>query len=98
MSVSRVLFVKEKFGPFVLGTTPVPIPGPGDILVKVVSVGLNPVDWKLQARGSIGNYPAVLGRDAAGEVVAVGEGVTQFKKGDKVYVRSILMSSHLMVI
>lgn len=87
MSISRVLFLKEKFGVFELGTNPVPTPGPGEILVKEVSVGLNPVDWKIQVYGVyVTDFPTVLGREAAGEVEAVGEGVTQFQKGDKVYV------------
>lgn len=87
MSTSRALFLKEKFGAFELGTKPLPTPGPGEVLVKEISVGLNPVDWKIQDYGIFPfQYPTILGSDAAGEVEAVGEGVTQFKKGDKVYV------------
>lgn len=87
MSTSRALFLKEKFGAFEVGIKAVPTPGPGEILVKEVAVGMNPIDWKIQAYGAfVSEYPAILGSDAAGEVEAVGEGVTQFKKGDKVYV------------
>ncbi|KAF8131865.1 chaperonin 10-like protein [Boletus edulis] len=86
MSTSRALFLKEKFGAFEVGTKAIPTPGPGEILVKEVAVGLNPVDWKIQAYGIfVSEFPAILGSDAAGEVEAVGEGVTQFKKGDKVF-------------
>ena len=102
MSTSRALFLKEKFGAFELGTKPLPVPGPGEILVKEVAVGLNPLDWKIQVYGvMVSDFPAILGRDAAGEVEAVGEGVTQFQKGDKVYVHhkaSRLRSRFLILI
>lgn len=49
-------------------------------------LALNPVDWKIQKEGIfLENYPAVVGSDASGEVVELGEGVTSFKKGDRVY-------------
>lgn len=88
MSVSRALFLKEKFGAFEVGTKPLPSPGPGEVLIKVIATGLNPVDWKIQSHGIfVVDFPTPLGSDAAGQVEAVGEDVTQFKKGDKVYVR-----------
>ena len=67
---------------------PDPKPGAGEVLVKVAGTSLNPVDWKLRAGLLQAEFPlplpAILGRDASGEVVAVGPGVTQFKVGDKV--------------
>ncbi|MDX3772574.1 zinc-binding alcohol dehydrogenase family protein [Chromatiaceae bacterium AAb-1] len=65
---------------------PVPEVAGHDILVKVVAVSVNPVDTKvrLKVQPQAGQYK-VLGWDAAGEVVAVGEQVTLFKPGDKVY-------------
>lgn len=67
---------------------PEPEPGAGQIKVRVVSASLNPVDWKLRS-GALQKImplelPAILGRDAAGEVVRVGAGVTEFKEGDQV--------------
>ncbi|TFK79446.1 GroES-like protein, partial [Polyporus arcularius HHB13444] len=57
----------------------------GDVLVKNVAVGLNPVEWKIQTWGIlVEKYPVILGLDAAGVVEAVGEGVTSLKKGDRV--------------
>ncbi|KAF8557927.1 GroES-like protein [Imleria badia] len=89
MSTSRALLLKEKFGAFEVGTKAMPSPGPGEILVKEVAVGLNPIDWKIQSAPAyavmVTEFPTVLGRDAAGQVEAVGEGVTQFKKGDNVF-------------
>lgn len=57
-----------------------------DILVKVAAISVNPVDTKIRMRAqpAAGEYK-VLGWDAAGEVVAVGESVSKFVPGDKVY-------------
>jgi len=65
-----------------------PRTGPTQIKVRVVGAGLNPVDWKLRS-GALQKMmplvlPAVLGRDASGEVVELGPGVTNFKVGDRV--------------
>jgi NADPH:quinone reductase-like Zn-dependent oxidoreductase len=67
---------------------PDPKPAAGEVLVKVAGTSLNPVDWKIRA-GYLKavmpvQFPAVLGSDVAGTVVAVGPGVTAFKPGDKV--------------
>jgi len=67
---------------------PEPEPGAGQIKVRVASASLNPVDWKLRS-GALQKMiplelPAILGRDAAGEVVRVGAGVTEFKEGEQV--------------
>jgi len=61
-------------------------PNNGEILIKNHFVASNPCDWK-QQRGffDFGKYPMVLGNDVSGEVEEVGEGVTEFKKGDKVW-------------
>lgn len=64
-----------------------PSPGPGEVLVRVVASGTNPVDTKLRAGGSWAglNPPVVLGYDAAGVVEDVGPGVTDLQAGDEVY-------------
>ena len=66
---------------------PDPRPGPGEVLVQVAAAGINPVDYKLRRAGPqiAPDLPAVLGCDAAGTVVAVGEGVAAFREGDEVY-------------
>jgi NADPH:quinone reductase-like Zn-dependent oxidoreductase len=68
-----------------LGETDLPIPGPGEVRVKVHAVGLNPADYKFMARG-IGawTYPHIPGLDVAGVIDAVGEGVDTWKAGDGV--------------
>ncbi|KAF8499317.1 GroES-like protein [Gautieria morchelliformis] len=85
MSQQRALLLLEKQGAFSVRNIDIPKPGPGDILVKVVSIALNPIDWAIQKYGILREeYPAILGSDGAGIVEQVGEGVTAFKKGDKV--------------
>lgn len=56
------------------------------VLVKVKASGVNPVDFHIR-NGMIGDenqLPLILGWDCAGEIVQVGEAVTQFSLGDKV--------------
>ena len=69
-----------------------PTPGPGEVLIKVKAAGLNPLDLMI-ARGEFKqlinfSLPATLGQELAGEVAALGEGVTSFKVGDKVFARA----------
>ncbi|HEX8831659.1 MAG TPA: zinc-dependent alcohol dehydrogenase family protein [Longimicrobium sp.] len=64
-----------------------PTPAPGEVLVRVVASGTNPVDAKLRQNASWAGLtpPLVLGYDVGGVVEEVGEGVTSFKAGDEVY-------------
>jgi zinc-binding alcohol dehydrogenase family protein len=68
-------------GAFILEEQPIPEPGPQDLLVQVIAIGMNPVDTKVRQRFE---NDAVLGWDAYGIVEKIGEGVTGFKAGDKV--------------
>ncbi|KAH9481166.1 Dehydrogenase azaJ [Psilocybe cubensis] len=82
----KALVLPEKLGKFIVADFPREAPGHGEILIKVQSAALNPVDWKIQKWDVlIDGYPAVLGSDIAGDVEEVGEGVTEFKKGDRVF-------------
>nr|WP_067293476.1 zinc-binding alcohol dehydrogenase family protein [Marinobacterium profundum] len=57
-----------------------------DLLVKVQAISVNPVDYKIrQGRPPEGDAAVVLGWDAVGEVVAIGDKATSFKPGDKVW-------------
>ncbi|RMG55802.1 MAG: zinc-binding alcohol dehydrogenase family protein [Gammaproteobacteria bacterium] len=65
---------------------PAPEPGPGELRVRIRAIALNPVDVKMLARQpERASTPVVLGWDAAGEVDAVGEGVSGFRPGDRVW-------------
>ena len=67
---------------------PDPVPGPHDVLVRVASVGVCGSDVHYYEHGRIGSYvvesPLVLGHEAAGEVVAVGDSVTRLQVGQRV--------------
>ncbi|HEX9361865.1 MAG TPA: NAD(P)H-quinone oxidoreductase, partial [Bradyrhizobium sp.] len=83
-----VIGISKPGGPEVLlpETRPVPTPGPGEILIKVIAAGVNRPDVAQRS----GSYPPppgasdLPGLEVAGEVVAVGPGVTRHKLGDKV--------------
>ncbi len=69
----------------------IPKPGEDDVLVKVHAAGVNPVDWKVRAGylQSMIPYdlPLIPGWDVAGEIVAMGEHITDWKIGDAIYSR-----------
>lgn len=78
-------------GPETMSVSDVNIPQPeaGEVLVRNLAVGVNPVDYKIRE----GQYPEVkadklpltLGREVAGLIEAVGEGVEGFQVGDRVF-------------
>ncbi|MEM0961514.1 MAG: NAD(P)-dependent alcohol dehydrogenase [Bacteroidota bacterium] len=90
-------FVHDRYGPpSVLHVVEreVPPPGPGEVLVRVHAVSVNPADWRqLQAdppfirleTGLRRPRQPVLGADVAGRVVAVGRGVERLRPGDAVF-------------
>jgi len=65
----------------------VPKPGPGEVLIEVAANGLCHTDvtyYEAQIPEKMRIYPLILGHEAAGKVVALGEGVTDLKEGDNV--------------
>ncbi|WP_101835230.1 NADP-dependent oxidoreductase [Frankia canadensis] len=63
-----------------------PVPGPGEVLIRVRAAGLNPTDWvHRQAPGFLAKLPLVLGWDVSGVVEAVGLGVVLHEVGDEVF-------------
>jgi alcohol dehydrogenase len=65
---------------------PPPAPGDGEVQIRVRAVGLNHIDvWGYRGMAfAKRQYPLVVGAEAAGEVVAIGPGVKNFKAGDPV--------------
>lgn len=57
-----------------------------DVLVRVLAVSVNPVDYKIrQNRSGQDNQPVILGWDASGRIEKIGQDVKNFKVGDEVY-------------
>lgn len=85
--------VHEWGGPEVLKIEEIPQPQPtaDEVLVRVHAAGINPADWGTRQgyRAEYYTLPAVIGYDLAGEVIAVGKNVENFKVGDGVYALSL---------
>ncbi len=94
----KAIRVREFGGPEVLRLeeVPDPRPGRGEVLVRVRAAGVNPVDTYIRG----GQYaikpplPYTPGSDAAGDVEAVGEGVTSARPGDRVYIYRSLTGAY----
>ena len=94
----KAIRVHEFGGPEVmkLEEVPNPTPGPGQVVVSVKAVGVNPVDSYIRT----GTYylkpplPYTPGMDAAGTVEAVGEGVESVAVGERVYVGGTLSGAY----
>ncbi|MFM8953471.1 MAG: alcohol dehydrogenase catalytic domain-containing protein [Planctomycetaceae bacterium] len=85
----KAAFIERVGPPEVIrhGDLPDPQPGAGQVLVKVRACGVNPIDTYVRA-GSVAMplvFPFVVGCDLAGEVAAVGPGVTTLAAGDRVW-------------
>jgi NADPH:quinone reductase-like Zn-dependent oxidoreductase len=92
VSTSRVVRLDSFGGPEVLNLREVPAPqaGPGEVRVRVTAAGLNPMDWIMTAdAGTAARFglslPAGFGTDYAGVVDQVGDGVTGFAPGMRVF-------------
>jgi NADPH:quinone reductase len=88
----------SEFGPpevMKLTDAPAPVAGPGQVLVEVKAVGVNPVDSYIRA-GIYGmrELPYTPGFDAGGVVKSAGAGVERFKPGDRVYTSGTLSGAY----
>jgi NADPH2:quinone reductase len=84
----KALILTDFNTPYQLQEIEKPVAGSGEVLVKIMASGINPLDLKIQS-GQAAHaktvLPAILGIDMAGIVEAVGKGVAGFKIGDEVY-------------
>jgi NADPH:quinone reductase-like Zn-dependent oxidoreductase len=71
----------------VIEDVPVPVPAPGEVLVRVAATGVGPWDALIREGKSALSppLPLTLGSDLSGVVEAVGRGVSEFKNGDEIY-------------
>ena len=84
----RALMVDSANAPLRLASIQRPVPGAGQVLVRVAASGVNPLDGKIrsgQATHARQSLPAVLGMDLAGTIEASGEDVSDWLPGDEVY-------------
>ncbi|GAB3275815.1 quinone oxidoreductase family protein [Parahaliea aestuarii] len=87
----HAMIIEQTGGPDVFRWAEIatPVPGPGEVLVRIAYAGVNPADWK-NREGHLAQYrpyvfPYIIGFDAAGVVESVGEDVTAFQPGDRVF-------------
>jgi NADPH:quinone reductase-like Zn-dependent oxidoreductase len=84
----RALIVDSADAPLRLASIQRPVPGAGQVLIRIAASGVNPLDGKIrsgQAAHARQPLPAVLGMDLAGTIEASGEGVSDWLPGDEVY-------------
>ena len=90
----KAIRVKEFGGPEVLRLeeVPTPRPGPGEVLVRIHAIGVNPVETYIRAGtyARLPELPYTPGNDCAGVVEQVGADVNEFKPGDRVYTARII--------
>jgi NADPH2:quinone reductase len=93
----KAIRVHQFGGPEVLKLeeVPDPRPGPGQVLLRVHAIGVNPVETYIR-EGKYGprQFPFTPGFDAAGIVEAAGPGVTQLKPGLRVYTSSTISGAY----
>jgi NADPH2:quinone reductase len=93
----KAIRVHEFGGPETLRWEEVPDPqaGPGQVVITVAAVGVNPVDTYIRS-GGYGKRPLPYtpGSDAAGTVETVGEGVAGFRPGDRVYLAGTITGAY----
>jgi NADPH:quinone reductase-like Zn-dependent oxidoreductase len=85
-------WIASKGARVAVDTAPYPTLEPGRVIIKNAAVAINPADWKMQDFGIfVKSWPTIFGCDVAGEVVEVGDGVTNIKRGQRVLGHAIAL-------
>src|SRR5918996_872736 len=89
----KAIVVREFGGPEILRVEDVPesAPSSGQVAVRIHAAGVNPVDTYIRSGGYSRKPPLpwTPGFDGAGVIEAVGEGVTGYRAGDRVYLATL---------
>ncbi len=82
----------NEYGPadvLTMSEVDMPVPGPGQVIVKIQAAGINPGDWRIRSgqfrRAFRIRMPFIPGSDIAGSVVATAENAKRFQPGDRIY-------------
>lgn len=93
MRVNTAAWIDSPYADLVVRDAPMPELEPGQLLVEVRAVAVNPLDAIIQSNGAVMygwlRYPVILGEDVAGVVVGVGAEVTNFSVGDRIVAYAI---------
>ena len=93
----KAIRIHEFGGPEVLRLEAIddPVPGTGEVVVKIHAIGVNPVDSYIRS-GAYGDRPKPFtpGIDAAGEIESVGTNTVDLEPGDRVYVASPITGTY----
>lgn len=94
----NAILVREFGGPEMMELADVktPVAGRGEVLVRVRAAGVNPVDTYIRSgiHAVKPELPYTPGKDGAGDVEAVGNGITAYKPGDRVYIADTLTGTY----
>lgn len=88
MSDNMAAWIDSPYADLTIREAPMPNPGPGQLVLEVRAVAVNPLDAIIQSNGTVMygwlRYPVILGEDVAGVVVDTGVGVNGFAIGERV--------------
>lgn len=81
---ATAMVLEQRGGPLKKHELPVPLPGPGEVLLKVRACGVCRTDLHIHdGELAHGKLPVTMGHEIVGSVMAVGKGVTAFKPGER---------------
>ncbi|KQR39321.1 zinc-binding alcohol dehydrogenase family protein [Microbacterium sp. Leaf159] len=93
MNDNTAAWIDSPYADLVVRDAPMPRIDPGQLLVEVRAVAVNPLDAIIQSNGAVMygwlHYPVILGEDVAGTVVGVGAEVADFSVGDRIVAYAI---------